>query len=513
VSSQLRLPLSIEGQREERAVAQKTPKMHAQIYEAGTHSRRTHGWRAPTITPNAATIPQLTTLRDRSRNAVRNDGYARGIIEALARNIVGTGIKPLSQSTDKAFAKAAHAAWATWVSETADDGLLDLYGQQRLAVRCWLEAGEAFIRLRPRKLSDGLTVPLQIQVLEPEMCPHTYDTVAPNGNKVRAGIEFNAIGQRVAYYFYASRPGDLQDIDVSTLRRIPAESVLHIYDVSRAGQIRGIPLLTPALIKLRELDKYADATMLRLEVSNLFAGFLRKPSGDSGNFNPLSEAVADYTGADGRPTVSLEPGLMQELGPGEEMEWSDPPDAGDNYAAFTKQHMLSISTATGVPYEVSTGDWGSTNDRLARVILLEFRRGVMGHQFHIVGHQFCRPIWNAWLTAAWIGNADFMPADFARNPKAYVGVKWIPQGWPYIHPVQDVKAATDAITGGLTSRSQAVSESGEDAETIDAEQAADNARAKELGLTYTSGTGDPPKPPPPPVGASAPPAPTKGAPT
>jgi len=62
----------------------------------------------------------------------------------------------------------------------------------------------------------------------------------------------------------------------------------------------------------------------------------------------------------------------------------------------------------------------------------------------------------------------------------------MPQGWPYIHPVQDVQAAREAIRSGFTSRSAVVAEQGEDAEVVDAQQAADNERADELGLEYDS---------------------------
>jgi hypothetical protein len=75
----------------------------------------------------------------------------------------------------------------------------------------------------------------------------------------------------------------------------------------------------------------------------------------------------------------------------------------------------------------------------------------------------------------------------------------MPQGWPYIHPVQDVAAAKEAIRNGLTSRSAVIAQQGEDAAQIDAQQAEDNARADELDLTYdsdgrNSGTGAAPAP-------------------
>ena len=65
-------------------------------------------------------------------------------------------------------------------------------------------------------------------------------------------------------------------------------------------------------------------------------------------------------------------------------------------------------------------------------------------------------------------------------------VAWIPHGWPYINPVQDVEAAKAAVRSGFKTRAAVVSESGDDAEVIDTEQATDNARADGLGLRYDS---------------------------
>ncbi|HEX4347443.1 MAG TPA: phage portal protein, partial [Vicinamibacterales bacterium] len=60
---------------------------------ASTQSRRAATWHAPTTSPNLSTLYALPTLRDRSRAATRNNGYAEGSIGHLVTNIVGTGIK------------------------------------------------------------------------------------------------------------------------------------------------------------------------------------------------------------------------------------------------------------------------------------------------------------------------------------------------------------------------------------------------------------------------------------
>ena len=65
-------------------------------------------------------------------------------------------------------------------------------------------------------------------------------------------------------------------------------------------------------------------------------------------------------------------------------------------------------------------------------------------------------------------------------------VKWVPQAWPHLHPVQDVLAAKEEVRSGFTSRAQKVSERGEDIEQIDDEQAKDNTRADNLDLSYDS---------------------------
>lgn len=457
----------------------------ASVYEAGSVGRRTLGWRSPTTSPNSGVLSQLATLRDRSRQATRNNGYAKGVIEKLVRNIIGTGVKPLSQAKDAEFRRAIQALWLRWTNHSDADGLLDWYGQQAQIVRTWLEAGEVFVRLRPRFPGDDLPVPLQVQVLEPEMCPHTFNSVRPNGARIRAGIEFDRIGRRTAYWFHPSRPGDLNDWEAGDLRAVPAESVLHIYDPLRPGQLRGVPHLTQALIRLHELDKFDDATLLRQQIANLFVAFLRRPNSEGADVHPLTGLAADDTSG-GRPVLGLEPGIFQELGPGEEVDFSKPPDPGEGYVAFIRQQLYSIAASTGVPYQVLTGDMSGVNDRVMRVILHEFRRGIQAWQHQIVGFQLCQRVWQAWLDRAFLSGSLAIPFSYLADPEPWADVRWMPQGWPYIHPVQDVEAAKAAIRCGFTSRAAVVSEQGEDAEAIDAEQATDNERADGFGLKYDS---------------------------
>lgn len=454
------------------------------VYEAGAMTRRTATWRAPSSSPNTSMLMSLGTIRDRSRQAIRNDGFAKGAIDELVSNLIGTGIQPLSKADDATFRSQVQALWLRWTDESDADGQLDWYGQQTQAARAWLEAGEVFIRLRDRLPTDGLSVPLQLQVIEPELCPHSLFTTTPGGNKVRAGKEFDAIGRVVAYWFYPSRTNDADEIDYGTLKRIPADKIQHVYDPLRAGQLRGLPVLTQTLVRLHHLDKFDDATLLGQELKNLFVGFVRSPMSDAGGagINPLTGLPVDGTD---RPFATLEPGIFQELAPGEEVEWSNPPQVPQTYPDFMRQQLMAAGTACGVPYELWTGDMRGVNDRVMRVVLQKFRRRIQSLQHQIIAFKLCRPIWNAWLDRAYISGALPM-VGYGKNPEPWQRAKWMPQGWPYLNPVQDIQSLKEGIRAGLTSRSSVVSEQGEDAEVIDAEQIADNTRADEGGLRYDS---------------------------
>lgn len=457
-------------------------------YEGAAEGRRSSGWDAPDTGVNSLIMPALRNLRSRSRSAVRNDPYAANVIDKRVSNLIGTGITPHPRLLDKAIRKGMQELWEDWVDDADADQLTDFYGLQALVARTVEQSGECFIRLRPRRLEDGYAVPLQLQCLSPEFVPHDKFEMTRFGNVIRAGIEFNAMGRRVAYWCYRNHPSDKTSLNVgyNQLVRIPAEQMLHVFEPLEPGQLRGVPRLAPVLKRLRSLDNFDDAVLFRQEVANLFAGFLRKPSPDGPpQLDPLTGAPVNYDRDAFTPMVGLEPGTMQELLPGEQVEFSDPPDAGNNYPDFMRQQLMAAAAGSGLPYELMTGDMQGVNDRAIRVVLTEFRRRLEQLQFQVYVHQLCRPVRKAWMDMAVLAGALDLP-DYAQRRREYQRTRWVPQGWAYIHPVQDVQSRSMEIAAGFASRSEVCLRNGTDAEVVDEENAADIARAKALGLNYSS---------------------------
>ena len=454
------------------------------VYDGTGGGRRALAWMPSNPGAVAALSLAQDELRAKSRDLVRRNAWAAAGIEAFVANAIGTGIKPQSMVQDQATREAIHSLWWDWCEQADAAGLTDFYGLQALATRAMLEGGEALVRLRYRRTEDGLPVALQIQVLEAEHLPTTMNRDLPGGNVIRAGIEFDRLGRRVAYHLYRSHPNDGLLAPMSSpggfdAVRVDASEVIHLFRPLRPGQIRGEPWLTRALVKLNELDQYDDAELVRKKTAAMFAGFITRMAPED---NLMGESAAD---ANGVAMAGMEPGTLQILEPGEDIKFSAPADVGSSYAEFMRQQFRAVAAAMGITYEMLTGDLTQVNYSSIRAGLLEFRRRCEALQHGVIVHQLCRPIWRAWMDQAVLEGAIDLPG-YRKEKRQYQSAKWIPQGWSWVDPQKEFNAMKLAIRAGLMSRSEAISGNGYDAEDVDREIAADNARADELGLVFDS---------------------------
>ena len=443
--------------------------------------RRLRGWNPPLENINALVASGGPRLLARSRELVVTNGYAANACEAFAANLVGDGIKPSSLIADPDLRERVQKLWLVWTDEADADGLTDFYGLQAMVAREMFVAGECFVRLRSRRAEDGLLVPLQLQLLQSEMLPFEKTETAPSGNRIRCGIEFDAIGRRVAYHFRRRHPGDSTDqrVAVPDTVRVSADDVLHIYRPIDAGQIRGLPHVAPAMVRLFLLDQYDDAELDRKKTAAMFAGFITKTAPED---PMLGETEADL---DGAAIASLEPGTMQVLLPGEDVKFSSPADVGSSYEAFQYRTLLAVSASLGLPYHLVTGDVRQANYSSLRAELVEFRRRIGQLQHGVMAHQLCRPIWQRWLETAALSGALGVDDRSRVHP-----VHWIPPRWDWVDPLKDIQAQVLAMEAGLTSRRKVVEATGYDIEEIDRENAADGERARDLGLSYRTSPGE-----------------------
>ena len=457
-------------------------------YDAAGTGRRIRGWTPPNSGPQAAT-QGLELLRSRALDSTRNDWAAESSVQKWTTTLVGVGITPRfkNEADSKAFEAFSPAADA--------DGVLDYHGLVALGVRTWLDGGEAFVRRRDRSLSSPLPAPVQFQLLEGHFLP-VFDTDdwrgLPVDHTIRQGIERNRWGRRTAYWFYGEHPGDKpasRKPDSRELIRVPASEVSHLFEPKRPGQLRGVTSLASVLVRLRAALNFEDAVLDRQLLANLFTMFItREMPGklEDIEFDPVTGLPLFY-GKDGQPIAGLEPGISQTLNPGEDVKFTNPPEAGTTFSDYMRTTHMGTAAGMSMPYEFLSGDIKDISDRTLRVVVNEFRRLAEQRQWQQVIPMLCRPMIRWWAEARLLaGDLPMTRFEDCSNPEQQ------PHAWPHIHPTQDIEGQILSITNKLESASNIISKRGDDPRKI----AESIKQDKELGLVAD-------KPPAPAAGAPA----------
>lgn len=439
--------------------------MQKRGYDAAKLGRRNQGWVTPSTSANAEIAPNISVLRNRSRDLVRNNPYANKAIRVMVSNIVGTGIMPSFNN------KKVSNLWAQWIKECDADNHFDFYGLQRLVARSERESGECLIRLRYRRPDDGLSVPLQLQVLEADYIDNSKNESLKNGGFILYGIEYDAIGKRVAYWLYPEHPGEINSAKFVGLqsRRIPAEDIIHLFEKQRPGQSRGVPVFAPVMITANDLDEYEEATLVRKAAEACITAIVESDEEGAA----LGDQVTD---SDGRMLEELAPGQVEYLKPGEKITFNNPP-ASTGYGEYINARLRAIAAGCGITYEQMTGDLSQVNYSSIRAGTLDFRREVEQYQWLTFIPRFCNVVINAWLKAAALTNAGI---------KQDINVEWTTPKWDWVDPLKDIKGEEMELANNLKSWSEGARQRGYNPDQLLEEIKKDREAFIAAGIPYPS---------------------------
>jgi len=457
-------------------------------YEGSSSGRRLAGWQELDTAISTLLSTEGDQLRRRARGLARKNPWAKSAEDSYVSNAIGTGITPQPLHPDREMRTLLQKSWDRSVEEMDADGKLDHYGQQALAMREMFQAGEVLARFRPRYAEDGLLVPLQVQIMEAEHLPLTKNG-NNGGNPIRAGIEFTPFGKRAAYHLYREHPGlgGMLLGNANEITRVDASQVLHCYQVLRAGQLRGQPWLAPVMVTLYELDQFVDAVLTRQKLSNMFIGWQKAMNDDVASAIAAQSSLPNGEAAPaGVGFGEIQSGTLLDLaGSGTTLEWSEPPDPAATFPEFLKVMLRALASGIGIPYTLLNWDTSEATYSSQRGELLEFRRRLEQLQFLTVIHQFCRPVRRRWINDAVLAGVLPKPRNQQEWTDLYA-TEWRTPKWAWVDPLKDVLGMKEAVRSAFTSRASVIREQGYDPEQVDAEIAADNARADELGIVSDS---------------------------
>lgn len=454
-------------------------------YDGAAVGSRTDGWFTSGADANTEVGTGLIGLRERSRDLVRNTAYGKRIIDALTSNLVASGIKPTIDTGDKALDARVYDLWERWVKVCYPSNRSTFYTLQSLTARAWFESGEVLVRRRPRRVEDmpGLP-PIQLQVLEGDLLPVDKNEYLPSG-RIQAGIEFDPLDRRVAYHLYRNHPGAnynaLSPIAyTSETVRVPADSVIHLYQEARPGQIRGVPVLSNVIMALWDLAGYLDAERVRARAAACLVAMVE--GGDEENppdgiATGADDGAALVVDSDGNPVEQLRPGLVAYLPPGKKITMSNPVVAGN--AEWVKVALREIASGVGLSYNVLSGDMGDANFAQGKLGLQEQHRMIRALRDLVFIPFALDPIWTWFIDAA-------VAAGLLPNRQALYLVRWSSPQIESVDRKTDAEAALIEMRAGLRSRREVIESSGRDPDDVDAEIALDNENRDRLGIVLDS---------------------------
>lgn len=441
--------------------AQRAAIENIRSFEAASKSRRTENWRATGADANAELTASLSVLRNRSREQVRNNVYARRTVQAITTNTIGTGIRPTPMEVSRTGEKRIMTLWKSWAGKKRCDfdGNLSFYGIQKLVMRTLVTSGECLVL---KRRSNDKTLPLKLQVLEPDFIDtHKSFINKDDGSFVIHGIQFNKDGQKQGYWLYQEHPGSMR-VRSLTSRFVKADDVAHIFAVERPGQVRGVPWLSASMIRMKDFDEYEDAELLRQKIAACFTVFVQDSNPDAVTGNTDEADLASR----------VEPGIIEILPPGKTVSFAQPP-LTNGYESYSRKILQGIAAGTGITYESMTGDLSNVNFSSGRMGWIEFQRNIQDWQEDIIIPMLCETVWEWFLDAATI----------VGKIKGDIEASWTPPRREMIDPKKEAEALALQVRNGFMSYQEALRQLGYDPEDTLDEIAAFNSMVDEKGIT------------------------------
>ena len=435
-----------------------TPSVRGRYDAAGSaEDNRRHYENADYLNSAAANSRAIRgKLVSRSRYEFANSCYLKGMVETVAQDTVGRGARPQVTSADPEFSKAVELKFAAWCKE------INLAEKMRLMDQAEHVDGEG-IGIFFNNPIDREGVHLDIRLVETEMMA-TPD-LWPNTRFRVDGVKYDVFGNPEFYTILHVHPGDDRGFNLWTYDEIPAENVLHLHRMDRPGQLRGVPILTPALTLAPLSRRYTLASVTAAEVAASIAAVM------STSLGPLGQPpeVEEFS------TTPIERGMMMALPEASNVTQLKAEQPTTTYEVFQTALIRELCRCVHVPLTIALGDSSDSNYASGRLDLQNYVRHVRIKRSK--WETFLNRIYEMWLQEALL-IFGFLPA----RPAGDVRCAWIWDGFEHVDPAKEAQAQEVKLRNNLTTYAEEYAKQGKDWEEQFRQIAKEKALMKELGL-------------------------------
>lgn len=389
---------------------------------AASNAANSRHWQnADGLSADAAANPWVRkVLRERARYEVANNSYARGMLETLAQDTIGTGPRlQLIEGSEQArrFVAMEFGKWARNIRLAAK------LRTMRIA-KC--EDGEAFavMFVNPH---HGHRVPLDIQLIEADQVTTPDQSTSLDPHAVD-GIRFDPYRNPMEYHVLREHPGtDRYFPGFDDYDRVSADLVMHYFRADRPGQSRGVPEIAPALPIYNQLRRYTLAVIDSAEKAASIAGVIKSnspPQADSGEVTPFD-------------TVDLD------------NEWLTMPEGWDisqfkaeqpttTYPMGKWEFIGEAARCISMPINIAMGNSSKHNYASGRLDHQVYHRAIWieRDEIEIV---VVERVFDAWFSEALLVEG-YLPRDYLAMGEQTPMHRWFWDGFEHVDPVKEASA-------------------------------------------------------------------------
>lgn len=447
------------------------------LYAAAKTSRSTGGWSPVDLSVNALIGASSPSVRARVRQLVRDFPYFSRAVKIVVDYVVGNGVRLQSRVVDKKgkintdICQQIEDAWSWWMDEADIAGRLHYHEIEQLSKRQDVECGE-FVLVRTSLKNSSRFLPFCLQQYEADWLTSQGAKPAARTNSIDQGTEYNTRTGRIVAYHFADPDSFGKPL------RIKAEQVIHGFETLRPGQLRGISPFTSGVIVTNDLKDIMDAEIDGAKMAAKWLAFVTAADPAMRQAAVASGMVDEFN----RPIEDLENCIIEYMRPGESITLASNPRPSSNFPPFVKLILGMLSVATGVPYELLSGDYHGLNWAVSRVVRNDFAHLLRPIATRHIRHH-SMPVFSSFLDAAVLAGRLHLPG-YWQNRRPYLRSEWQPPGMEPVDPLRETKSNIEEMGKGLRSPQEIAARRGRDLEEIYKELAAAKKLAEKYDLTF-----------------------------
>ena len=394
---------------------------------------------------------------------------AQGVMKTINSNVIGSGLKlksaidyetlGISEEEAEAIETTIEKEFKLWADDKIEQmGVLNFDQIQDLVFLTILLNGECFVKFNYFETPKN-PYNLKLQIIEPDrvMTPSTLQ----NDETIVDGVKLDTNNRISGYYIARKHPldvsGNVETDFISVYGKQEQLNILHIMLAERPEQVRGIPILSPVIEALKQLDRYTDAELMAAVVSGMYAIFIESDKDNAQGANIADHEVLDETeqiDSSNDETIELTPGLVQGLNPGEKVVATNPGRPNAQFDPFVTSILRQIGAALEVPYELLIKHFTASYSA-SRAALLEAWK-MFRKRRDWFSSNFTQVVYEEWLREAYLlGRVDMK--NYGEDPlltKAWSGAQWNGPSQGQLDPLKEVKASTLRVQQGFSTRTK-----------------------------------------------------------